>query len=386
MNKSSNLLNSLVLSVVIGSLPIPANVALAGSPPRVAACTIKGTKASDWLVGTPGDDVICGFGGNDVLLGNGGNDVLIGGAGNDVLNGGIGRDALIGGVGRDTLLGGPQADVLVGGASRDRLTGVASEDTCATDVIDRPPELCQTDSTAPVISEIEYSSPVQAGGQLKVSWRITDSSGIQDMPEGPATWLRIGGPSGWVTTWCGFTLNGTRVSGDAFDGRYEASCTLPANAVNDQYSLFLGAVDLLGNSAENGGSDTFTVIDGSSDNAVPVISEFTLSSTQFAPGNSITFTWRATDATGVDYVIPWAVGPNGLLVDGSGKLWMSWGIPQRVSGDALDGRYEITAQLSDSAMTGVYNLWVSMRDVLGNKDYRPDSVDGTPFGSFEVKP
>jgi hypothetical protein len=356
-----------------------------GNAPVAAACTITGTARADRLVGTARDDVICGLGGNDTLIGNGGNDILMGGPGNDTLNGGVGRDVLLGEAGRDTLTGGTQADQFKGGADRDRLIAGTAGDTCATDGGDQVTGACQSDLTAPVISEITFSSQVDAGSTLTVAWRVTDSSGIYEMAEGPTTWLRIGGTSGWVT-WCDFTLIGSRVSGDRFDGKYEASCVLPVNVVNDQYSLFLGAVDLFGNSTNTDGSDTFTLVNGSSDVAAPVVSDFGLSAAAFAPGDSITLSWRATDETGASYVIPWAFGPNGLLVDDSGAVWMSYGTPTLVLGDAFDGRYELTVQLSALAIPGTYTIWLSIGDVLGNKVFRPDSMDGIPYGSFRVAP
>lgn len=386
------------------ALPVRPSSAQEVEPPP---CTIVGTARGDRLIGTPGDDVICGLGGNDLILGNGGNDIIDGGpgqdtirggAGDDVLHGGDGsdilhgdggRDLLLGEDGRDALNGGRQGDQFIGGDGGDRITAGTSGDTCAEDGSDRVNGDCGSDTTGPVISDIEYEPVVNAGSNLVVRWRVADVSGVYEPVDPGPTFVRFGGASGWGT-WCGFTVAGTRVSGDSFDGVYEYSCPLPANTVNGEYNLYIGALDRFGNSTFTDNDLVFTIAGGAEDDDVPVVEDLTVIADALVPGADVTLRWRATDATGVLYVIPWAMGPNGFFVDlreNRQLPWLSYGLPTLVEGDAQDGIYEVTLQLSGDAIPGTYRLYLSLIDVLGNRNIaESNELGGPPFGSFEVAP
>ena len=364
-------------------------------------CTIVGTDGPDRLVGTPGHDVICGLGGNDVLSGEGGDDVLVGGDGNDTIAGGGGDDVLIGGEGRDrlrggtgvdvlmgeegrdSLLGGPEEDHLLGGVGRDAIAAGITGDTCAGDPADRVTGTCFDDTTPPEIGEVDVPAQFSAGSTLVFTWQVSDLSGVYDIAEGqPATTAFVGGPSGWVR-FCTFGLAGKRIAGDEKFGLYEASCDVPASTPNGTYSIFVGASDLYGNQAFSNGT-TFEIVGGSTDVTVPSVTGLRTDASTYAPGASVTFTFRATDETGVAYVVPWAFGPNGRLVDDAGRLWLDYAVADLVSGDAKDGSYSVTLKLSDTAASGTYVLWFSIGDVLDNRTYTPTGLDGTAFGTFDV--
>jgi len=382
-----------------GAIALPGSaVAVASSPER---CTIVGTDGADRIVGTEGPDVICGLGGNDVIVGGGGDDVIVGGPGDDRIVGGSGDDMLLGGEGRDRLSGGTGADVLMGEEDRDSLVGGAesdhllggggrdaigagsSGDTCSGDPVDRVAGTCIQDTTAPAIDQVAVPSEVAAGTTIVFSWRVSDDSGLYDVAEGqPATTAFVGGPSGWVR-FCTFGLPGRRVAGDEKTGVYEASCAIPSNVPSGVYSVFLGASDLYGNSTFDAGTE-FAVVGGSADGSVPSVTDVRTDAASYAPGAVVTFTFRATDATGVAYVIPWAFGPNGRLVDDAGRLWLDFAAAERISGDANDGRYTVSLKLLDSAATGTYVLWFSVADVLDNREFTPTGLDGTAFGTFDV--
>ena len=395
----------LALWLSLGSLAVSLGLAIPRESIAAAAvsepCTIVGTDGPDRLVGTPGRDVICGLAGNDVIHGEGGDDVLVGGDGNDTLAGGGGEDVLMGGEGRDrlrggtggdvlmgeegrdSLMGGPANDHLLGGIGRDAIAAGVAGDTCAGDPADRVTGTCVDDTTPPEIGEVIFPARFSAGSTLVFTWQVSDLSGVYDIAEGrPATTAFVGGPSGWVR-FCTFGLAGRRIAGDEKSGVYEASCDFPSSTPNGTYSIFVGASDLYGNQAFSSGT-TFEVVGGSTDVTVPSVTEVRTDASTYAPGASVTFTFRATDETGVAYVVPWAFGPNGRLVDDAGRLWLDYAVAELVSGDAKDGRYSVTLKLSDTAASGAYVLWFSIGDVLDNRDYTPTGVDGTAFGTFEV--
>jgi hypothetical protein len=219
----------------------------------------------------------------------------------------------------------------------------------------------------PEVLEISGDAVVEAGSTARFAWRVRDAAGLADDGVGrPATWARIGGPSGWVS-WCDFPVMGTLVAGDRFDGRYEASCPVPAAAVNGSYGVWFGASSSSGSSAGPEAVLDFDIVGGSADTDVPVVSEFEAVPSTVNPGGSVTLRWRATDASGVATVVPWAMGPNGRFVDDAGTPWLSWGSATLVSGDGFDGRYEVTLETSPAAVGGRYDLWLSRADGVGNK-------------------
>lgn len=238
------------------------------------------------------------------------------------------------------------------------------------------------------ISEVSVPATIQPGETLTLTWRVVSWNGLETIvtdpgATGPGTWVFIGGPSGWVN-WCPFPVYSTRTSGTATDGRYRATCTLPAALPNAQYSVFIRALDTVGVYAEVQG--TFTVVGGSDDAQAPVVSEVTAAPAQTTAGGTVTLTWRAQDATGVQYVVPWAFGPNGRIVDDAGVQWLGMDAPPTlVSGDARDGRYTVTLPVSAAAVPGTYVVWFSVGDVLDNREASLyPAGPGTVYATYDV--
>jgi hypothetical protein len=382
-----------VLALAVASLTLAGTANGAAATPAETddgACTITGTSGPDRLVGTPGDDVICGLGGNDVLVGGGGNDTLIGGPGNDDIRGNIGRDVLSGDGGRDSVHGGPGADAMSGGTGRDRLVAGTRGDACAEDA-ETVVGSCRIDRDGPTFEDITVPATVTAGETLVVTWRVTDPSGVGSPSSDPTTsagsWIYLTGAPGWVL-WCGFQVPVTVTGTTPTSAEFRAECLVPATAPNGEYGVRFNAIDSLFNSAlfsdgrfTDDVTRTFMVTGGSDDASAPVVSEMTVTDSEVTPGGTVTIRWRATDESGVAYVVPWAFGPNGFLVDlATGELWMSSGEPTRISGDAQDGIYEVTVDISERAPAGLYTLWASAGDTIGNREFF--TVDQGPDGAW----
>jgi hypothetical protein len=393
------------------------------APKASPACTITGTAGNDTLRGTPGADVICGLGGNDVITGAGGNDLLYGGAGNDQIDGGAGNDLLDGGAGNDRIIGaagndgitagggkdtidggagndqidgGDGSDITNGGAGNDQIDGGAGNDalaggtgndtlkggegtdavntgggtdTCASDAADRVTGACTTDRTGPVITWIDAPTTVTAGTAFSAEFSVADASGID--PQSVAAFL--GGASGWVTSWCGFPIMPTQISGTSTDSTWSISCSVPAQAVSSTYSLFLSAQDFFANSGSTSprstGNGYFAVVGGNSDDRAPAISSVVVPATA-TPGSPLTFTWQATDTTGVAYATVWVYGPNGPK-DASGAPVVDYGSTYgtRVSGTDTDGGWSQTVTVPANAVEGTYSVRISTADTLGNKTF-----------------
>jgi Ca2+-binding RTX toxin-like protein len=349
-----------------GANPLINSATLPAPTDAPAECTITGTARSETLFGTPGDDVICGLGGKDTIYGGDGDDTIYGGAGNDRVVGGAGDDILLGDAGKDNLSGGNGDDALNGGAGVDGLRSGLGDDTCARDVADRQFDACAIDVDAPIVSFPDYYVlEYQAGSTAVFRWVVEDRSGVA------MTWAAIGGPSGWMTEWCGFAVPLERIEGSAESGTYELRCDIPSNAVNENYTLYIGAADALGNSNAVPGwaAFGFNVYGGSSDNRVPEILEIRLPST-VSVGETFTVEVDARDDSGTAGVYSWFSGAapyyysdqNGLFIPADGPA-------ELIDGDPTDGTWRQSLTVSQTAIPGEYRLLLSIRDTVGNRGF-----------------
>ena len=327
--------------------------------------TLSGGDGNDTLNGEKGNDAAAGDAGNDAVTGGTGDDRLNGGTGDDRQSGDAGADTLWGGAGNDSLAGGAGSDALQGGPDRDALNTGAGSDQCASDPEDPVTGRCIVDSGSPVLTFDSVPQVVTAGTTVTFRWRATDSSGVN------STQASIGGPWGWVTNWgCGFQTVGSLVSGDDRDGVYALECAIPADAPSQTYSLILSGSDNF-SQATWGITREFTVTGGSSDTATPSIIDMqTLGSTD--RGKSFTLRTRVTDETGVAYAFAW-VNSGAFVVDPrTMRYWVDYSAegPQLVEGDVRDGVWEQTFTVRDDTPAGVYTIWISIGDTLGNRLYQ----------------
>ncbi len=386
----------------------------ARSPERPAvaqpACTITGTQRNDVLRGTNRADVICGLGGNDVVYGLGGNDTLIGGAGNDTLHGGPGSDTLRGDGGNDALVGNAGDDALVGGIGNDRLDGQVGHDTmngdggtdvliggdgddslnggsgrdqvrpgsgdnyCVPDGSDTTVGRCRVDRNPPVFAPMALTRSVSAGQTVVFEWAVEDESPID------ISWMFIGGAPGWVTEWCGFAIIATPIAAVASSGSsittttYQVECTIPVNAVNGEYFVEMHAVDVFGNYA-TAQRLILMVENGSSDDDAPAISELAASATVVRTSDPLTISWRLDDATGINGAVVWMAKDGYSFADptGLGPYASYTSAEGVVIPDASESgvAMQYTQQIiwNAHAGPGVYTVWMSVRDTLGNRDF-----------------
>ena len=342
--------------------------------------TINAGAGNDTINSGTGEDSVAGGSGNDVIFTGPGNDKVAGGAGNDTLKGFDGSDSLAGGSGNDTIQGGDGADRLNGDSGSDSISGEAGNDTlqgglgkdglnpgagtnyCARDSVDSMIGSCTIDNSGPEVANVSVTSSVQAGSALTFIWSVNEVAGVD------SSWVKIGGPSGWVTTWCGFGLQGTRISGTAQAAVFSATCPVPENAVNTEYTAFFDASDVFGLNAQTS-SANFRVTGGASDASAPVITEIAVSSPTLTFGQTLEITYTAQDETGVKGVIAW-IAHNGYgFANNEGRSYIDYG-PYAIaltSGDSKNGTYRQEIALNSYAPTGEYTLWISVIDTLGNK-------------------
>lgn len=346
---------------------------ICGTP---AADRIFGGNGGDTIFGGSGNDIIDGWNGSDTIHGNMGRDTISGGTGDDHLIGGVGEDVISGNTGADMVAGGGGADRVAGGWGRDSLDGGAAADMidpgagsdyCTGDPTDTMMGDCAIDRTGPSISDVTMPASTRAGETLSVTWRVADPNGVAN------TLLSIGGAQGWITSWCGFAVQGEQIGGTMFDGTYRLECALPANAVNGTYTLFFSASDSFGNGSpwDRSTQYDFEVTDGSNDIDPVSISEVTAETTS---DGEFLVRFRAIDESGVDGV--WAFLAWGGD-DPSGRLFYNFASwygthldsvsVERVSGDEFDGVWEQRFRVREFTPTGNYGVWIGSRDTVGNR-------------------
>ncbi|CAB4566655.1 unannotated protein [freshwater metagenome] len=376
-----------------------------------AAATITGTAGNDVIIATGsagqtirsgrGDDVICGSAGpdrifaddgNDTVLSGNGDDIVDAGNGNDTIDAGIGRDNVVGGAGDDAVTAGAGVDRVTGDAGNDRITGNDGSDTliggngndalhggaspdiidpgtgsnsCGSDTTDSVISQCPIDRSGVIFRDVVVPVTTTAGTTMKITWRSVDAGGVSNAN------MRIGGPSGWVTSWCGFVVVANLVSGSTFDGTYEATCNVPANAVNGRYTLFLMASDTFGNvSAWDSSSQfDFSVTSGAADSSPPAVSNLSAR----VEGSSVVVSWRASDPSGVAGQSAWLAYNVYSFASTEGPYFV-YNAAVLVSGDALNGVYEQRVDRRQIAPSGTYTVWLTVIDALGNKDFSQTST------------
>ena len=359
-------------------------------------CTIMGTSRADKLMGTAANDVICAGAGNDLIYGLGGddiikagsgndqvfagvgNDTVLGEAGNDVINGSDGADRLEGGAGKDNLSGLGGQDVLLGGSSSDSISGGnasdiidggassdsirtgAGSDVCSADTTDTRLDACKIDSTGPEFAPMTMEvKQFKAGSVAVFTLKASDASGVVGI------YGFIGGAPGWVTEWCGFGIEAELVSGTAKSGTFEIRCEIPEDAVDAEYALFLNASDMMGN-ASAGPTIAFTVSGGSSDNKTPEVTDVKLPES-VKNGEFFQVSVTAKDDSGVQGIYAWFMLDGGGFSDG--KIIYASGSEPRAVETSTETVYVQDYVFDPAAPQGTYSLWLSVRDVVGNREF-----------------
>ena len=335
------------------------NDLICGSP---GADTINSGAGGDTVFGNGGNDIISAGSGNDKVFGVSGNDIITGGAGNDVVDGGNGADQLFGSAGEDRLVGGAGNDASQGGVGVDNLLVGAGTNICAEDIADVVVGTCTSDSQAPVMTSPLMNPEVSAGSLLRFDYTIEDSVGIQN------TWFKIGGPSGWVTEWCGFVNEGIRISGTPQIGTYSAQCEVPITAVAQEYTLFIDSSDLFGSPQSS--QIPFTVVGDVTDSSAPTISDVVVEALSVSVGETFVVSYVGTDESGVEGITAWLALNGYSFADNTGRGYAELNTYSAlVSGDAKSGTYEQEFRFNAYAPVGTYTVWISVRDMYGNRNF-----------------
>lgn len=98
------------------------------------------------------------------------------------------------------------------------------------------------DNRAPVVTDVVIPEGVEPGETVTITWRAADPSGVS----GAYPWVYLPGPPWGVLYGPGIGAP-VRTSGDATDGSYSQTFTLPENSPAGTYAVFISVRDELGN-------------------------------------------------------------------------------------------------------------------------------------------
>ena len=208
------------------------------------------------------------------------------------------------------------------------------------------------DSQNPVVvagSGVVQQGTVAVGQSITFTFRATDDIG--------------------VTSAGGIIYNGsqlvnqggsaTRVSGTASDGVWSVTLSIPDANSAGTYTISGYVQDALSKGSGYVPVGTIVVTGGSpvdSQNPVVVAGSGVVQQGTVAVGQSITFTFRATDDIGV-------TSAGGIIYNGS-QLVNQGGSATRVSGTASDGVWSVTLSIPDANSAGTYTISGYVQDAL----------------------
>lgn len=217
----------------------------------------------------------------------------------------------------------------------------------------------------PVITDIAVPAIVKAGSSLTFRWRAADPDLVS------ATGVRVGWASGIFSS-CGFGELGTLESGTTRDGEWSYTCWIPSNAVSTFYSVSIWASDMLGLSSDISYT-TFVVEGGNDDASAPLYTNVSVEN-NVSPGGTVVINWTLADPSGVEGAVMWVAGPTGFYNLESEKSYANYATLEITrdctsAGDTCE--LTQTVQIDPTSPAGVYTLWVSATDKLGNKVLEP---------------
>ena len=213
----------------------------------------------------------------------------------------------------------------------------------------------------PVISDIAVPAIVKAGSSLTFRWRAADPDLVS------ATGVRVGWASGIFSS-CGFGELATLESGTTRDGEWSYTCWIPSNAVSTFYSVSIWASDMLGISSDISDT-TFVVEGGNDDSSAPLYTNVSVEN-NVSPGGTVVINWTLVDPSGIEGAVMWVAGPTGFYNSASEKSYANYATFEitrdcNAAGDTCELTQSV--QIDPTSPAGVYTLWVSATDKLGNK-------------------
>ncbi|WP_243057794.1 fibronectin type III domain-containing protein [Nocardioides sp. SR21] len=225
------------------------------------------------------------------------------------------------------------------------------------------PAEAATDTAPPTVVTFDFTPKtvdVSAGDQqVTVTAQITDASGVE------APRVRVTSDS---TSQASEYADLTLTAGDAKNGIYAATVTVPAGAAAGAWSVSIDPLaDVLGNvsGAKSTHAKKLAVLDDNADLNPPALVDYTFSPSTVDVSSGpqlVTISARITDATGT-------VPPHVTVT--SDRSTQSVGTLDLVltGGDARDGTYEATATILAGATAGAWTVTLDpLADTLGNRE------------------
>jgi hypothetical protein len=130
--------------------------------------------------------------------------------------------------------------------------------------------------------------------------------------------------------------------------------------------------DLLGVTSDIS-ETTFVVEGGSDDSSAPLYTNVSVEN-NVSPGGTVVINWTLADQSGIEGAVMWVAGPTGFYNLASEKSYANYATLEitrdcNSAGDTCELTQSV--QIDPTSPAGVYTLWVSATDKLGNKVLEP---------------
>jgi hypothetical protein len=118
---------------------------------------------------------------------------------------------------------------------------------------------------------------------------------------------------------------------------------------------------------------TFAVEGGNDDSSAPLYTNVSVEN-NVSPGGTVVIKWTLSDQSGIEGAVMWVAGPTGFYNLASEKSYANYATLEitrdcNSAGDKCELKQSV--QIDPTSPAGVYTLWVSATDKLGNKVLEP---------------
>lgn len=346
-----------------------------------------GGDSADGLYGGSGNDQLHGGNHNDLVLGDSGADRLWGDNGADQIRGGTGADVLSGGYGNDTLEGEGQDDLLAGGPGTDQLAGGTGINRCNYDTYDYLINGCGTDKSAPKVLAVTFSpssiDTTMADAKVKVRVRITDDLGAVRVQGHVVDEVPNAGASFYMPSM-------SLASGGPRDGWWEYVLTVPRYTPAGAMHADISVNDAAGRWG-SGSMGTLTVANSDPDSVGPTVSVTALTPRSIdvtTSSKSVQVSVRVVDSkSGLSDLSICLLQPGVATSSYPNPLFDTVVCDEgvaRVSGTVRDGIWSTKLTVPKGSPGGIYNLFVSAEDRIGNElsYYGPEAYQAYASGGW----
>ena len=222
------------------------------------------------------------------------------------------------------------------------------------------PTVRASGSPLTLVSFSATPATVVAGSSVTIQWQLQSAAGVRFTTILVVTSDGNSLPS---TSDCGGS--GASLSfGDAEDGTYSETCTIPTAVPNGTYTVEVQAQDSAGNVLDFDSAGTFIVTGGEDVTSGPTFVSFTASPVTVVAGSSVQLEWQLESVAGVSFTTIFVKTSDGNFLSDTSDCGGA-GV-SLASGDAENGTYSEICTIPAASPNGTYTVELQAQDNAGN--------------------